>query len=73
VLAAAVGVPVEIEEGRFRRRTEQRLQVFPIEARIDVDVVGLELEDFRSILTPPPTKFGSVIRFPLHPLLSSPV
>ncbi len=38
VLAAAVSVPVQIEERRLGGRAEQRLQVLPVEPRIDVDV-----------------------------------
>src|SRR5947208_1458270 len=45
MLAAFIGVAVQVEEHRLGRLAPDRLEFLPIEAGIGVDVVGVQLED----------------------------
>ena len=45
VVAAVVGVTVEIEKGRLGRRAEERLQVLPIKPGIHVEVLRMHREN----------------------------
>jgi hypothetical protein len=49
MLAALVGVAVEVEEHCLRRLAPDRRELLPIEARIGVDVVGVQFEDALAI------------------------
>ncbi len=49
MLAAFVGMAVEVEEQRLGRLAPDRLELLPIEAGIGVDVVGMQLEDALAI------------------------
>src|SRR5271166_6252924 len=44
VVAPFVGVPVEIEEHRFRRLAPDRVELLPIEPRIGIDIVLVQLQ-----------------------------
>src|ERR1700687_167074 len=46
VIASLVGVPVEIEEQRFRRLAPDRIELLPIEASVRVDIVRVQLQNF---------------------------
>src|SRR5438105_7483964 len=45
MLAAVIGVAVQVEEHRLGRPAPDRLELLPIEAGIGVDVVGVQIED----------------------------
>src|ERR1700738_2937251 len=49
MLAAVIGVPIEIEEGGFRRLAPERVELFPIEARIRIDIGLMQLDELRAI------------------------
>src|SRR5438477_11384137 len=49
MLAALVGVAVEVEEQRLGRLAPDRLELLPIEAGVGVEIVGMQLEDALAI------------------------
>src|ERR1043166_4757816 len=50
VFAADVGVTVEIEVGRLRRRAEQRLEILPIKPGVHVEIGFVQPQDFLAVL-----------------------
>src|SRR5215831_15396962 len=58
MLAALVGVAIEVEEGRFGRSAPDRLKLLPIEAGIGVDILGVQLEDLLAVVLGPADEIG---------------
>src|SRR6516165_8147540 len=49
MLAAVIGVAIEIEKGGLRRLAPERIELFTIEAQIRVDIGFMQLDELRAI------------------------
>ena len=49
MLAAPVGMTVEIEEQRLGRLAPDRLELLPIETEIGVDIIGVQFQDLFAV------------------------
>src|SRR5215475_14044750 len=66
VVAAVVGVAVEIEKGRLGRWAEERLQVLPIKPGIHVEVLLMQRENGLSVFGGAPNQTCFTHRYGLH-------
>ncbi len=61
VLAALVGVAIEVEIGRLWRCAEDRIQIFPVEPRIHIDVLLMQPEDLLPVLVGAANQLASLM------------